>query len=116
MGFAPGDKGRRVCVAFSPRSQRRTHHPAIVLVGEVRDSQVEGAELLFRVLTERDERASIAVASNAPFSEWGQTFTDSRLAGAVLDRLTFPGSHPRDWGIVVPAPDQPLRQQGVTAC
>ena len=48
-----------------------------------------GAELLFQILTERDERASIAVASNAPFSEWGQTFTDPRLAGAVVDRLTF---------------------------
>ena len=31
----------------------------------------------------------IAVASNAPFSEWGQTFTDPRLAAAVVDRLTF---------------------------
>src|SRR6266487_3279529 len=30
-----------------------------------------GAELLFQVITEREERASIAVASNAPFSEWG---------------------------------------------
>ena len=48
-----------------------------------------GAELLFQVITERDERASIAVASNAPFSEWGQTFTDPRLAAAVVDRLTF---------------------------
>jgi DNA replication protein DnaC len=48
-----------------------------------------GAELLFQVLTEREERASIAVASNAPFSEWGQTFTDPRLAAAVVDRLTF---------------------------
>lgn len=48
-----------------------------------------GAELLFQVLTERDERASVAVASNASFSEWGQTFTDPRLAAAVVDRLTF---------------------------
>ena len=48
-----------------------------------------GAELLFQVLTERDERASIAVASNAPFSEWGRTFTDARLAAAIVDRLTF---------------------------
>lgn len=48
-----------------------------------------GAELLFQILTERDERASIAVASNAPFSEWGQTFTDARLAAAIVDRLTF---------------------------
>ena len=48
-----------------------------------------GAELLFQVLTEREERASVAVASNAPFSAWGQTFTDPRLAAAVVDRLTF---------------------------
>jgi DNA replication protein DnaC len=48
-----------------------------------------GAELLFQILTEREERASVAVATNAPFSEWGQTFTDPRLAAAVVDRLTF---------------------------
>ena len=48
-----------------------------------------GAELLFQILTEREERASVAVASNAPFSEWGATFTDPRLAAAVVDRLTF---------------------------
>lgn len=48
-----------------------------------------GAELLFQVLTEREERASVACASNAPFSEWGRTFTDPRLAAAVVDRLTF---------------------------
>jgi DNA replication protein DnaC len=44
---------------------------------------------LFQVLTEREERASVAVASNAPFSEWTSTFTDPRLASAVVDRLTF---------------------------
>jgi DNA replication protein DnaC len=48
-----------------------------------------GAELLFQVLTEREEKASVAAASNAPFSEWGQTFTDPRLAAAIVDRLTF---------------------------
>lgn len=48
-----------------------------------------GAELLFQVLTAREERASIAVASNASFSEWGSFFTDARLAAAVVDRLTF---------------------------
>jgi DNA replication protein DnaC len=48
-----------------------------------------GAELLFQIITEREERASIACAANAPFSEWGTTFTDPRLAAAVVDRLTF---------------------------
>jgi DNA replication protein DnaC len=48
-----------------------------------------GAELLFQVITEREEKASIACASNASFSDWGATFTDPRLAAAVVDRLTF---------------------------
>ena len=48
-----------------------------------------GAELLFQIITAREERASIACASNASFSEWGATFTDPRLAAAVVDRLTF---------------------------
>ncbi len=48
-----------------------------------------GAELLFQVVTAREERASIAIATNAPFSERGRTFTDPRLAAAVVDRLTF---------------------------
>ena len=48
-----------------------------------------GAELLFGVITERDERASIAAASNLAFSEWGSVFPDGRLAAAVVDRLTY---------------------------
>ena len=48
-----------------------------------------GAELLFQVLTEREEKNSIATASNLPFSEWGQIITDPRLVAAVIDRLTF---------------------------
>jgi DNA replication protein DnaC len=48
-----------------------------------------GAELLFQVLTGREERASVAVATNSTFSELGKVFTDARLAGAVVDRLTF---------------------------
>lgn len=50
-----------------------------------------GAKLLFQIFTEREERRSIAVASNAPFSEWSKTFTDERLCGAIVDRLTFKG-------------------------
>jgi DNA replication protein DnaC len=48
-----------------------------------------GAELLFQVVTEREERASIICASNHSFSEWGATFSDPRLAAAVVDRMTF---------------------------
>ena len=41
------------------------------------------------MITERDERASIAAASNLPFSEWASIFPDGRLAAAVVDRLTY---------------------------
>ena len=41
------------------------------------------------MFTEREERASIAIASNAAFSEWTSTFTDPRLCAAIVDRLTF---------------------------
>ena len=50
-----------------------------------------GAKLLFQIFTEREERRAIAIASNAPFSEWQRTFTDPRLCAAIVDRLTFNG-------------------------
>jgi DNA replication protein DnaC len=61
---------------------------AIDELGYVR-LDTRGAELLFQILTEREEKSSVAVASNLPFSEWGQVVTDPRLVAAVVDRLTF---------------------------
>jgi DNA replication protein DnaC len=49
-------------------------------------------ELLFQVLTEREEKASVAIASNESFSGWTKTFTDPRLCAAIVDRLTFGGT------------------------
>ena len=57
-----------------------------------------GAELLFQIITEREERASIAIGTNLPFSEWGTVFPDPRLVAAIVDRVTF-NAH-----IVKPAP------------
>jgi DNA replication protein DnaC len=37
-----------------------------------------GAELLFQVLTEREEKASVAIASNESFGGWTKTFTGHR--------------------------------------
>jgi len=51
-----------------------------------------GAEMLFQVLTEREERNSVAIASNESFSGWTRTFTDPRLCAAIVDRLTFNGT------------------------
>ena len=51
-----------------------------------------GAELLFQVLTEREEKNSVAIASNQSFSGWTDTFTDPRLCAAIVDRLTYHGT------------------------
>ncbi|SEM81055.1 IS21-like element helper ATPase IstB [Streptacidiphilus jiangxiensis] len=51
-----------------------------------------GAELLFQVLTEREEKNSVAIASNESFAGWTKTFTDPRLCAAIVDRLTFNGT------------------------
>jgi len=52
----------------------------LILVDELGYLQLDrrGAELLFQVLTEREERSAIAIASNEPFSSWTKTFTDPR--------------------------------------
>ncbi|MEV0633075.1 ATP-binding protein [Nonomuraea wenchangensis] len=51
-----------------------------------------GAELLFQVLTEREAKNSVAIASNESFSGWTRTFTDPRLCAAIVDRLSFGGN------------------------
>lgn len=51
-----------------------------------------GSELLFQVLTEREEKSSVAIASNESFGGRTKTFTDPRLCAAIVDRLTFNGT------------------------
>lgn len=48
----------------------------------------ESAELLFQVLTERNERGSVVITTNLGFADWTQVFGDSTLTAALLDRLT----------------------------
>lgn len=45
------------------------------------------AELLFQIITEREEKASIGLATNLP-DEWGAVFPDPRLVAAIVDRVT----------------------------
>ena len=63
----------------------------LLLLDELGYVQIDrhGAELLFQIITEREERASIAIATNLPFSEWGTIFPDPRLVAAIVDRVTF---------------------------
>jgi hypothetical protein len=45
-----------------------------------------------KVLTEREEKASVAIASHESFGGWTKTFTDPRLCAAIVERLTFGGT------------------------
>jgi DNA replication protein DnaC len=48
--------------------------------------------LLFQVCTEREEKASVAIATNESFSGWTKTYIEPRLCAAMVDRLTFHGT------------------------
>lgn len=53
---------------------------------------LRGAELPFQVLTDSEEKNSVAMASNESSGEWTKTFTDPRPCAAIVDRLTFGGN------------------------
>jgi DNA replication protein DnaC len=46
------------------------------------------SELLFHVLSIRNERGSVIITTNLEFSRWGELFPDSMLTAALIDRLT----------------------------
>jgi DNA replication protein DnaC len=47
----------------------------------------EAASLMFALVSNRYERASMIVTSNKPFSKWGEIFGDDMAATAMIDRL-----------------------------
>jgi DNA replication protein DnaC len=47
----------------------------------------EAASLMFSLVSNRYERASLIVTSNKPFSQWGEIFGDDMAATAMIDRL-----------------------------
>ncbi|MFV9692025.1 MAG: ATP-binding protein, partial [Desulfobacteria bacterium] len=47
----------------------------------------EGAELLFQVIGERNERKPVIITTNKGFGDWTQIFGDSSLTAALLDRV-----------------------------
>jgi DNA replication protein DnaC len=47
----------------------------------------EAASLMFSLVSNRYERASMIVTSNKPFSLWGEIFGDDMAATAMIDRL-----------------------------
>lgn len=51
----------------------------------------QGAQLLFRIISDSYERRSIIITTNLEFSKWGSVFTDDQMAAAMIDRLAHHG-------------------------
>ena len=52
---------------------------------------IEGARLLFQVMSDCYEKRSVIVTTNIEFSKWGTVFGDDKLAAATIDRLVHHG-------------------------
>ena len=60
-----------------------------------------GAELLFRVISERYEVGSLIITTNLHFSKWTSLFQDKTMTTALLDRVTHNASIIKyDWGSI----------------
>jgi DNA replication protein DnaC len=46
-----------------------------------------GAEILFNLLSNRNDKGSVIITSNLTFDRWHEVFGDTMLTGALVDRL-----------------------------
>jgi len=46
-----------------------------------------GCEILFNLLSNRNDKGSIIITTNLPFERWDEIFNDTMLTGAIVDRL-----------------------------
>lgn len=51
----------------------------------------EGAQLLFRIISDCYEQRSLILTTNLEFSKWGSIMTDDQMAAAMIDRLAHHG-------------------------
>ena len=70
----------------------------------------EAANLMFTLVSNRYERASMIVTSNKPFSKWGDIFGDDMAATAMIDRLDPPLRDPQPQRRQLPATRQRPRR------
>lgn len=52
---------------------------------------VDGARLLYQVISESCERRSVTFATDVEFSRWGTVLADDKLAAAMVDRVVHHG-------------------------
>jgi DNA replication protein DnaC len=68
----------------------KSTNPALLILDELAYLPIDtaGADLLFQVISLRDEQGALMITSNRAFKEWPKIFTqDSTLTAAILDRL-----------------------------
>ena len=49
----------------------------------------EASEILFQLLSNRNDKASMIVTTNLSFDRWNEVFKDIMLTGAIVDRLAY---------------------------
>lgn len=52
---------------------------------------IDGARLLYQVMSAPEGGQSVIVTTNIEFSKWGTVFGDDKMASAVVDRLVYTG-------------------------
>lgn len=74
---------------LSSITQRYARYKVLILdeLGYLPLSKAD-SELLFQVISQRQERLPIIITTNLPFSEWTSIFPDQRLCRALIDRIT----------------------------
>ncbi len=92
LGTAAAEKGYRVKYTLATRLVYELEEAADEKVLAKTIARYGRVDLLFQVLTEREEKNSIAITSNESSPGWTKTFTDPRLCAAIVDRLTFNGA------------------------
>lgn len=49
----------------------------------------EGCEILFNLISNRNDKGSIIITTNLTFDRWEEVFKDAVLTGAMVDRLAY---------------------------
>ena len=79
---------------------RRLRHytrPALLVVDEIGYLSYDNrnADLLFQIVSRRDEHESLVLTTNLPFAEWSSIFPNAACATALIDRSSItPTSSP----------------------